>query len=71
MKKLLMILTCSLLMAQESKNETIVFESANPFSFEEVITDLDNQETQTVTGILGFPADFDAEKKLIVVIFFS
>ena len=68
MKKLLMILTCSLLMAQESKNETIVFESANPFSFEEVITDLDNQETQTVTGILGFPADFAAEKKYPLII---
>ena len=47
MKKLLIILTCSLLMAQESKNETIVFESANPFSFEEIITDLDSQEKQT------------------------
>ena len=55
-----MILTCSLLMAQESKNETIVFESANPFSFEEIVTDLDSQEKQTVSGILGFPEDFDA-----------
>ena len=51
MKKLLMILTCSLLMAQESKNETIVFESANPFSFEEIVTDLDSQEKQTVSGL--------------------
>ena len=68
MKKLLMILTCSLLMAQESKNETIVFESANPFSFEEIIIDLDSQEKQTVSGILGFPADFDAEKKYPLII---
>ena len=68
MKKLLMILTCSLLMAQESKNETIVFESANPFSFEEIVTDLDSQEKQTVSGILGFPADFDAEKKYPLIV---
>ena len=38
MKKLLMIFTCSLLMPQELLNETIVFESANPFSFEEIIS---------------------------------
>ena len=68
MKKLLMIFTCSLLMPQESLNETIVFESANPFSFEEIITDLDNQEKQTVSGILGFPADFDAEKKYPLIV---
>ena len=42
-------------MPQELLNETIVFESANPFSFEEIITDLDNQEKQTIFGILTFP----------------
>ena len=52
MKKILLLLICSQIIAQETLNETIVFESRNPFSFEEVITDLDNQETQTVTGIL-------------------
>ena len=60
MKKILLLLICCQLIAHETLIETIVFESANPFSFEEVITDLDNQEKQTVTGILGFPADFDA-----------
>ena len=68
MKKILLLLICSHIIAQEALNETIVFESRNPFSFEEVITDLDNQETQTVTGILGFPADFDAEKKYPLII---
>ena len=63
MKKILLLLICAQIIAQETLNETIVFESANPFSYEEVITDLDNQEKQTVTGILGFPADFDSEKK--------
>ena len=56
MKKILLLLIFSQIIAQEALNETIVFESRNPFSFEEVITDLDNQETQIVTGTLGFPA---------------
>ena len=68
MKKILLLLICSQIIAQETLNETIVFESRNPFSFEEVITDLDNQETQTVTGILGFPADFDAEKNILLLL---
>lgn len=68
MKKLLLLLFCSQIMLQETSKETIVFESRNPFSFEEVITDLDNQEKQTVTGVLGFPADFDAEKKYPLIV---
>ena len=68
MKKLLLLLICSQILAQEALSETIVFESRNPFSFEEVITDLDNQEKQTVTGILGFPADFDVEKKYPLIV---
>ena len=43
MKKLLLLLICSQILAQEALSETIVFESRNPFSFGEVITDLDNQ----------------------------
>ena len=61
MKKILLVLIFSQIICQEALNETIIFESRNPFSFEEVITDLDNQEIQIVSGILGFPADFDAE----------
>ena len=68
MKKILLLLICCQIIAQETLNETIVFESANPFSYEEVITDLDNQEKQTVTGILGFPADFDSEKKYPLIV---
>ena len=63
MKKILLVLIFSQIIAQEVFNETIIFESRNPFSYEEVITDLDNQEIQIVSGILGFPSDFDAEKK--------
>jgi len=68
MKKLLLLLICSQILAQETLSETIVFESRNPFSFEEVITDLDNQETQTVTGILGFPAEFNKDKKYPLIV---
>ena len=68
MKKILLLLIFSQIIAQEALNETIVFESRNPFSFEEVITDLDNQETQIVTGTLGFPADFDTEKNTLLLL---
>lgn len=37
--------------------EPIEFTSANPFSFFQVITDLENQESQEVFGILRFPED--------------
>lgn len=68
MKKLLLLLIFSQILAQQIQSETIVFESRNPFSFEEIITALDNQEKQTVTGILGFPADFDDEKKYPLIV---
>src|SRR5210317_486469 len=68
MKKLLLLLICSQTLAQEVLRENIAFESRNPFSFEEIITDLDNQEKQMVKGILGFPADFDVEKKYPLIV---
>ena len=68
MKKILLLLICCQIIAQETLNETIVFDSANPFSYEEVITDLDNQEKQTVTGILGFPAEFNKDKKYPLIV---
>ena len=46
MKKILLVLIFSQIIGQEALNENIIFESRNPFSFEEVITDLDNQEIQ-------------------------
>ncbi|MCS5659383.1 MAG: hypothetical protein NZ842_03150, partial [Dehalococcoidia bacterium] len=39
----------------QQKGESIEFISANPFSFYHVITDLENQESQKVFGILRFP----------------
>ena len=68
MKKILLVLIFSQIIAQEALNETIIFESRNPFSFEEIITDLDNQEKQTIFGILTFPDNFDKESKYPIII---
>ena len=68
MKKILLVLIFSQIIGQEALNENIIFESRNPFSFEEVITDLDNQEIQIVSGILGFPSDFNTEKKYPLIV---
>ena len=48
--------------------EVIHFMSANPFSFTDIITDLDNQKKQEVHGFLTFPEDEIDEKKFSVVI---
>ena len=68
MKEILLVLIFSQIIAQEALNETIIFESRNPFSFEEIITDLDNQEKQTIFGILTFPDNFDKESKYPIII---
>ena len=49
------LLTISLIEAQEIIN----FKSANPFSFNDVITDFSNQEEQDVSGILRLPDNID------------
>ena len=36
-------------------SEKVEFESANPFSFEDIILYLDDQEVQKVYGVLTFP----------------
>lgn len=52
---LLFIIFLSVLIGSEP--EQVTFTSANPFSFYHVITDLDGQEPQEVSGILRFPVD--------------
>ena len=42
----------SIVMAQNTNQEIITFQSANPFSFEEIIVDLENQDVQEVFGTL-------------------
>ena len=53
---------------EDNNNELIYFESANPFSFEEIITDLDNQERQEVFGKLTLPKNFDKNSKYPLII---
>ena len=49
--------------------EKIAFQSANPFSFHDVITDLENQEKQEVYGNLVIPYDsLNPDKKYPLVL---
>ena len=65
----ILIIFITLGFAQEDNNhELIYFESANPFSFEEIITDLDNQERQEVFGKLKLPKNFDKNLKYPLII---
>ena len=48
--------------------EIITFESANPFSFKDIITDLENQDKQEVFGILTFPKNREVNKKYPLVV---
>ena len=48
--------------------ELITFQSQNPFSFKDIIVNLESQSTQDVYGILTFPKTFDSRKKYPLVI---
>ena len=48
--------------------EKIHFDSANPFSFKDIITDLDNQEDQIVYGILRMPKNFNSSIQYPLII---
>ena len=48
--------------------EKIYFESANPFSFKDIITDLHNQQHHNVYGILRMPDNFLKTEKYPLVI---
>jgi len=58
----------SVVIAQETNKETITFNSANPFSFEEIIMDLENQEVQEVFGILTLPNNYNPDEKYPLII---
>ena len=60
MKKLLFIVfyfIISINLYSQYTVEKIFFQSANPFSFNDVITNLENQEKQEVYGNLVIPDD--------------
>tara|TARA_B110000263_G_scaffold249505_1_gene267301 strand:+ start:597 stop:1556 length:960 start_codon:yes stop_codon:yes gene_type:complete len=48
--------------------DKIVFESANPFTFKDIITSLDNLETQEVYGVLRFPDNFNVNFEYPLVV---
>ncbi len=50
------------------KKDTISFVSANPFSFKDIITDLDNQDSQEVFGILTLPDQIEESEKIPLII---
>tara|TARA_Y100001960_G_C14687133_1_gene834401 strand:- start:325 stop:1296 length:972 start_codon:yes stop_codon:yes gene_type:complete len=50
------------------KKDTLSFISANPFSFKDIITDLDNQDKQEVFGILTLPDGIGEFEKIPLII---
>ena len=68
MIRYIFIVMLSVVIAQETNQETITFNSANPFSFEEIIMDLDNQEVQEVFGILTLPNNYNPDEKYPLII---
>jgi len=62
--KLISILFISFIFSTEK----ITFISSNPFSFQDIITNLDNQESQEVFGILAFPDNYSKNKKYPLII---
>ena len=59
----------SLCINAQNKKEIIHFESANPFSLSDIITDLDGQEKQQVFGALTIPIDsLNPNKKYPLII---
>ena len=47
--------------------QEIYFESANPFSLKDIITNIDNLDKQTVKGTLTIPDNFNKEKFPVVI----
>ena len=72
MKKLLFIVfyfIISINIYSQYTVEKISFQSANPFSFNDVITNLENQERQEVYGNLVIPDDtLNPQKKYPLII---
>ena len=69
MKRIIFMLFVSLGLNSQNLVEKIAFQSANPFSFHDVITDLENQEKQEVYGNLVIPYDsLNPDKKYPLVL---
>ena len=53
---------------EDSLTQKIYFDSANPFSFKDIITNLDNQPPQKIFGVLKMPTRFNEKNKYPVII---
>ena len=49
-----------------SQSQEVSFESANPFSFKDIITNIENLDTQTVSGILTIPENAGSQVPLVI-----
>ena len=67
MKYYLVALFGLISLGTKAQEEIIRFDSANPYTFKDVMTDLEDQETQEVFGVLRLP-EVASEKKLPVVL---
>lgn len=50
-----------------SEAQIVSFESANPFSLKDIITNIDNLEKQTVSGILTIPDNIKSDKVPLII----
>jgi hypothetical protein len=62
MKKLQVLISFFTILNLVFSQEKITFTSANPFSFRDIIKNLDNQPMQEVSGILTLPKVICNEK---------
>jgi len=67
MKHYLLALLGLISLSSKAQEEIIRFESANPYTFNDVMTDLEDQETQEVFGVLRFPEVSSGEKLPVVL----
>ena len=62
----IIFLLFTFMFSSESEFEKISFESANPFSFKDIITNIENLETQVVSGILTIPDNVNDNIPLVI-----
>ena len=62
------LILISIIISNSYIQDTITFISANPFSFKDIIIDLDNQDEQEVFGVLTLPPQIDEGKKIPLII---
>ena len=62
----IIVIFFTFIFSSESEFEKISFESANPFSFKDIITNIENLETQVVSGVLTIPDNVNDNIPLVI-----